>query len=97
MVACINNPGMQFTREKVRADLLTLFRTHAQAGAAVTEASHLVGDLGIDSLGVMELIADIEDMFKLSIPDDALRDVDTVGSVVRAIEKRLEKAGRLAG
>ena len=88
---------MEFTREKVRAELLTLFRNHAQAGATVTEASHLVGDLGIDSLGVMEVLADIEDAFKLSIPDDALRDVDTVGSVIRAIEIRLEKAGRLQG
>jgi len=88
---------MEFTREKVRAELLALFRNHAQAGAEVTEASHLVGDLGIDSLGVMEVIADIEDAFKMSIPDDALRDVDTVGSVMRSIETRLQKAGRLQG
>ena len=88
---------MVFTREKVRTELLAILSSHAQAGATVTEKSHLVGDLGIDSLGVMELIADIEDKFKLSIPDDALRDVDTVDSVVRAIVSRLEKAGRLEG
>ncbi len=88
---------MQFTRETVRTEVLALLKGHAQAGATVQESSHLVGDLGIDSLGVMELIADIEDKFKLSIPDDALRDVDTVDSVVRAIVSRLEKAGRLEG
>ncbi len=88
---------MQFTRETVRTEVLALLKTHAQAGAAVQESSHLVGDLGIDSLGVMELLADVEDKFQLSIPDDALRDVDTVASVVRAIEGRLEKAGRLQG
>ncbi len=88
---------MQFTRETVRTEVLALLKGHAQAGSTVQESSHLVGDLGIDSLGVMELIADIEDKFKLSIPDDALRDVDTVDSVVRAIVSRLEKAGRLEG
>lgn len=87
---------MQFTREKVRAEVLELLRAHAQS-ATVTESSHLVADLGIDSLGVMELLADIEDKFGLSIPDDALRDVDTAASVMRAIEKRLEKEGRLQG
>ena len=88
---------MQFTREHVRAELLQLLKSHAQSGASVTESSHLVGDLGIDSLGVMEVLADIEDKFGLSIPDEALRDVDTVESVMRAIEKRLQQAGRLKG
>lgn len=88
---------MEFTRENVRTELLALLRAHAQSGALVTESSHLIGDLGVDSLELMELIADIEDKFGLSIPDDALREVDTVASVFRAIEKRLEKEGRLQG
>lgn len=88
---------MKFTREKVHEELLAILRGHAQAGVKVEDSSHLVGDLGIDSLGVMEVLADIEDKFGLSIPDEALRDVDTVASVVRAIEGRLRKAGRLEG
>ena len=88
---------MQFSREKVRAELLAILSSHAQAGAKVQDSAHLVGDLGIDSLGVMEVIADIEDKFQLSIPDEALRDVDTVASVIRSIEKRLQDTGRLAG
>ena len=88
---------MQFTRETVRTEVLALLKGHAQAGSTVQESSHLVGDLGIDSLGVMEVIADIEDKFHLSIPDEALRDVDTVASVIRSIEKRLADAGRLEG
>ncbi|MFO0591957.1 MAG: acyl carrier protein [Polyangiaceae bacterium] len=88
---------MQFTRETVRTEVHAILKTHAQSGVNVKDGSHIVGDLGIDSLGVMEVIADIEDKFQLSIPDDALRDVDTVASVVRAIEGRLQKAGRLQG
>jgi acyl carrier protein len=88
---------MMWTRETVRTELVALFTQHVQAGAEITEASHLVADLGIDSLGVMEIMEAIEDKFELKIPDTALSDVETVGDVVRAIEKRLEGAGRLSG
>lgn len=88
---------MTWTREALRLELIKVFQHHAEAGADVTESSHLVADLGIDSLGVMEVIADIEDKFGLTIPDEALRDVDTIGDVVKAIEKRLQNDGRLEG
>ena len=88
---------MTWTRETVRGELLKLFEHHAQAGVKITEASHLVADLGIDSLGVMEVIADIEDKFKLTIPDEALREVDTIADVAGAIESKLQGDGRLEG
>jgi acyl carrier protein len=86
---------MTWTRETVRAELIKMFEGHANAEVAVTEGSHLVADLSIDSLGVMEVIADIEDRFKLTIPDEALREVDTIADVAHAIETRLEREGRL--
>jgi acyl carrier protein len=88
---------MKWTREMLRADLVALFGHHAQADMQVTEQSHLVADLGIDSLGVMEVIADIEDKFKLTIPDDALREVETIADVAAAIEAKLAVQGRLQG
>ena len=66
-----------------------------QAEAALTAKAHLVADLGIDSLGVMEVVADLEDKFKLHIPDEALREVETVEDVAKAITVRLEREGRL--
>ena len=45
----------------------------------------------------MEAIGEIEDRFKLNIPDEALREVDTIADVARAIETRLEREGRLEG
>jgi acyl carrier protein len=86
-----------WTREVVRGELIKLFEHHAQAQAKVEAKSHLVADLGIDSLGVMEVIADIEDKFKLTIPDEALREVDTVEDVATAIETKLRAEGRLEG
>jgi acyl carrier protein len=88
---------MKFTREKVREELVAILGSHAQTGAQVKDSSHLVGDLGIDSLGLAETVADIEDKFQIAIPDEALRDYDTVASVARAIEAKLQKDGRLEG
>lgn len=88
---------MKWTRETVRGELSALLQQHAQSGAEITDQSHLVGDLGLDSLGVMEIVADIEDKFALNIPDDALREVETVADVAKAIETRLAADGRLEG
>jgi acyl carrier protein len=88
---------MTWTRETVRTELLKVFQEHANSELEITEKSQLVADLSIDSLGVMEVIAEIEDRFKLSIPDEALREVETIGDVARDIEVRLERDGRLEG
>ena len=88
---------MTWPREKVREELIDVLKGHAMGEVEVTDRSHLVADLSIDSLGVMELIADIEDKFNLNIPDEALREVETVADVATAIETRLQSDGRLAG
>jgi acyl carrier protein len=88
---------MTWTRETVRTALVALFGEHTPPGTEIKESSHLVADLGIDSLGVMEIMEAIEDKFALKIPDDALREVETVADVAVAIEKRLAADGRLSG
>lgn len=88
---------MTWTREMVRGELFQLFTKHTQAGTALTESSHIIADLGLDSLGVMEIIGDIEEKFKLSIPDEALREVNTVADVATTIEAKLKEEGRLEG
>lgn len=94
---------MSWSREQVRAEVIAILEPHAQTTAAegapaeITESSRLVADLGVDSLGVMEIVAELEDKFGLVIPDEALREVDTIGDVVRAVEGRLQKDGRLDG
>lgn len=88
---------MTWTRETVRGELLKVFVQHAQQGVEIKESSNLVADLGIDSLGVMEIMEAIEDKFALKIPDEALRDVETVADVAAQIEARLKRDGRLEG
>ena len=43
-------------------------------------------DLGADSLDIVDLITTIEDEFELSIPDEAVENIKTVGDIVNYIE-----------
>ncbi|MBI4702196.1 MAG: hypothetical protein HY744_13795 [Deltaproteobacteria bacterium] len=78
------------------AELKTVLKHYAQSEVELTDKTELVGDLGIDSLGVMEVVADLESKFELAIEDEDLQAVQTVGDVVRALEARLRQLGRFA-
>lgn len=88
---------MKWTSDQVRDELRALFGQHAQGGAEVGPESHLIADLGIDSLGVTEILADLEDKFQLHVPDDALAGFETVADVIAWIEGKLRDEGRLEG
>ena len=49
--------------------------------------SNIQDDLGADSLDVVDLITTIEDEFDLSIPDEAVEEIKTVGDIVNYVEK----------
>ncbi len=51
----------------------------------------LLGDLGIDSLGLLELMFKIEDRFHLKIPGDTPNDLHTLQDVVRYIDARIAR------
>lgn len=55
--------------------------------AEVTAEANIQDDLGADSLDVVDLITTIEDEFDLSIPDEAVEEIKTVGDIVSYIEK----------
>ncbi|MGD0425471.1 MAG: acyl carrier protein [Candidatus Acidiferrales bacterium] len=49
-------------------------------------------DLGIDSLDVFTLLFELENAFKISIPDDDVRSLRTVNDVVEGIKKIIAAA-----
>ncbi len=57
--------------------------------ASITEAHHLRDDLGLDSVAVIELLFEIEERFKIQIPDQDLPGLSTVGSVAAYVQQRL--------
>ena len=57
---------------------------------SINESTDIAGDLGADSLDVVEMIMSLEDEFAVTISDEAVADLKTVGDVVRYIEGMLE-------
>lgn len=53
----------------------------------VAEASSFIEDLGADSLDLVELVMAFEDEFEVSIPDDVVEGITTVGTAVDYIVK----------
>ena len=54
----------------------------------VTMSAKLVDDLGADSANLMMLIMDLESEYDMTVEDDALGTIKTVGDVVAYIEKQ---------
>ena len=57
-------------------------------GGKVVENARMVEDLGADSANLMMLIMDLETEFNLTVEDDALGDIKTVGDIVDYIQKK---------
>jgi acyl carrier protein len=62
-----------------------LLRRHVAASRAITPTDHIQKDLGLDSLGVMELVSDVETRFNVSIPSEMFDKIETVGDVAKAV------------
>jgi acyl carrier protein len=64
-----------------------ILKKHVEGERAIRPNDHIQNDLGLDSLGVMELVADIEDRFAVTIPNDVLSDISTVEDIAKALMK----------
>jgi acyl carrier protein len=85
-----------WTQDQLRNDILGIFQAHAADGLVVAESSHITGDLGLDSLAVMEIVAEIEDRYTLMIPDELLPKMRSVADVIEGIGAQLRADGRLS-
>jgi len=54
--------------------------------STITDESHIVDDLGADSLSVVEVIMDIESQFDVQIPDEDAENLFTVAEIKQWIE-----------
>jgi len=74
--------------EKVIATLASVKRIPAEKIALETNLQ----EMGIDSLDVFSLLFELENAFKISIPDDDVRSIKTVSDIVEGIKKLLAAA-----
>ncbi|XDD45648.1 acyl carrier protein [Leptospira sp. WS39.C2] len=53
----------------------------------VTPEAHFINDLGADSLDTVELVMALEEEFGVEISDEDAEKIQTVGDVIKFIEK----------
>jgi acyl carrier protein len=78
----------------ITTDIITLIRKRLPAGKSTFDLADRLEDLGIDSLGVVELIFDLEEKFNIQIPynaNDSQPEFETVGEVVNEIKNLVDK------
>jgi len=77
------------SREEILTDLYELLRPFAGEDRVVGAETELVGELGLNSLKVMDLLMEIEDKYDITIPLNVLPEVNTVGDLAAQLEKLL--------
>lgn len=73
--------------EGVLAKIFEYLEEHltTRPSAAITAQSHLIRDLGLDSLQSFEMVSDLEDHFGVTIPMDLFQNSETLEDVARAV------------
>lgn len=70
--------------EKVRDMLAEALNISAEK---ITMDSNVIEDLGADSLDMVELLSRLEDEEGITVPEEDLDGLTTVGDIVRELEK----------
>ena len=70
--------------DNVRNALAEQFEVDAES---ITMETSLIDDLGADSLDVVELIMELEDMYGIAISDEDAAELYTVRRIVEYLEK----------
>ena len=77
--------------EAVQTHLYQILKPFVPAGLELEAETDLVADLDLDSMKVMDIVADVEDTFDIAVPLNILPDVRTVADFVAQIQKLLEE------
>ena len=102
--ACIE-AALRFQISRDTADLSLIIEgvlerdlpdTHVAALATATDDTRLVEDLGMDSFGMMEVVMTAEEVFGISVANQELRDVNTLGKLKAFLLEKV-KSGPAAG
>lgn len=69
--------------------IIKTYITQPDAVTNIKDESHLLRDLKINSAHLIDIVLDVESAFNISITDEEVEKMDTVGNAVALIEKKL--------
>ncbi len=78
-------------RASIYARIIDLIEPLNSKKIALTEDTSFAGDMEMDSLTVMDLVASMEDEWDIVLPLNMLPDLETIGQVADAVTKLATK------
>lgn len=78
--------------DRLRERVITMVLSVSGAGlssADVSDATTLRGDLGMNSLQAVTLVLDLEELLDITIEEEALVSMGTVGDILRLVRERM--------
>lgn len=81
---------MMISQEAILERVMQVVLRFVPLGTSIDPNTDLDGDLGLESITMMDVLADLEDMFDISIPINILMDVRTPAQLARKIVSLME-------
>ena len=78
------------SKSDILGQLYELVRPYAKKPIKLGEETSLIDEVGLDSVKIMDLIAQTEDHFDISVPLNILPDVRTIGELAEQLQKLLD-------
>jgi acyl carrier protein len=82
------------TSSSVEAGVIEVLKNVSRRPIEPSPGSDLVADLGFDSLQVLELVAELEDRFDISIPLNDVPSTRTVAQIVAQVARLVEERSK---
>jgi acyl carrier protein len=71
--------------------ILTPYVKNQEALAAVSEKTHILDELKVNSARLVDVVLEFEDAFDIEIADEDVDSVETVGNAVELIQAKLAR------
>lgn len=82
------------TREEILAGIGAVAREHLGIERALGLDERLVEELGLDSIRLLTLAAEVENRFEIALDPEDEAGIRTVGDLLDAVERKLAARGR---
>lgn len=80
------------TDKPIIGEICRLLAPHNPKNIPLSAATDIPAELNIDSVGVLDFIMEVEDIFDVEIPMNVVAETHTIGDLVKVVEARIKKA-----
>ena len=77
---------------EIREIIFDTLRAALPQDRPLSDNTHIIEDLGLDSVAVMDFVMEIEDKLDISVPLDKIAEVETLGDLIATVQRLKQSA-----